>query len=267
MTVFSAAAMPATPQSRSARLTSKAVLATTPISHRRLPVRSTDNRPYRGESLRQRLHERPLARPIERPFEIPLESPPESPPESKGVTNSDQAEQLLNRIADGDDEALRDLYRLYGRLAFSLAIRILANQEQAEDAVQEAFLRVWRNANRFDPARGAFSTWFGRMVRNLCIDVLRRRDPLSRAGPLDDVDRWTRASEPTDNAVLDRIIIREAFLRLPGDQARVLDMAYFQGLTHREIAGVLSIPEGTVKSRMRLGLQKMRSHLLEGSAP
>jgi len=186
--------------------------------------------------------------------------------ESRRVTNPVEAEQLLKRIVDGDDEALRDLYRLYGRLAFSLSLRILGHQEQAEDAVQEAFLRVWRNAGRFDPAKGAFPTWFGRMVRNLCIDILRRRDPLARAGPLDDVDRWTRASEPTDSAVLDRIIIREAFLRLPGDQARVLEMSYFQGFTHREIASLLEIPEGTVKSRMRLGLQKMRTHLLEGSA-
>ena len=243
MTVSTATVMSTEAVSRSDRRPPKASLDPTPNSHGRFPVRSTRNYP----NLRNR------------------HSDPDR--ESQRVTNADEAEQLLHRIADGDDEALRDLYRLYGRLAFSLAIRILSNQEQAEDAVQEAFLRVWRNASRYDPARGAFSTWFGRMVRNLCIDVLRRRDPLARAGPLDDVDRWTRASEPTDNAVLDRIIIREAFLRLPGDQARVLDMAYFQGLTHREIAEVLGIPEGTVKSRMRLGLQKMRTHLVEGSAP
>ncbi len=255
MTLFTAAASPAAPWSRPAWPIPQTAHASTPIARRRFPVRSTRNRPRlrhgHGERSRENLGT----------------SHRESQRESQRVTSSDEATQLLLRIADGDDEALRDLYRLYGRLAFSLAIRILANQEQAEDAVQEAFLRVWRNANRYDPARGAFSTWFGRMVRNLCIDVLRRRDPLSRAGPLDDVDRWTRASEPTDNAVLDRIIIREAFLRLPGDQSRVLDMAYFQGLTHREIAELLSIPEGTVKSRMRLGLQKMRAHLLEESAP
>ena len=251
MTLFTAAAAPVAPGSRPPWPVRKTAHASTPIARRRFPVRSTRNRPRLWHG----------------PGEHSCENLGKSQRESQRVTSSDEATQLLLRIADGDDEALRDLYRLYGRLAFSLAIRILANQEQAEDAVQEAFLRVWRNANRYDPARGAFSTWFGRMVRNLCIDVLRRRDPLSRAGPLDDVDRWTRASEPTDNAVLDRIIIREAFLRLPGDQARVLDLAYFQGLTHREIAELLSIPEGTVKSRMRLGLQKMRAHLLEGSAP
>lgn len=255
MTLFTAATSRGAPWSRPAWPIPQKAHASTPIARRRFPVRSTRNRPHLRHSHGERSRESLGT------------SQRESQRESERVTSSDEATQLLLRIADGDDEALRDLYRLYGRLAFSLAIRILANQEQAEDAVQEAFLRVWRNANRYDPARGAFSTWFGRMVRNLCIDMLRRRDPLSRAGPLDDVDRWTRASEPTDNAVLDRIIIREAFLRLPGDQARVLDMAYFQGLTHREIAELLSIPEGTVKSRMRLGLQKMRAHLLEESAP
>ena len=173
----------------------------------------------------------------------------------------DEAARLLERIADGDEEALREIYRAYGRLAYTLAYRILRRDDLAEEAVQEAFLRVWRHAHRFDPSKAAFSTWLGRMTRNICIDVLRRKDPISRAGPLTDVERWLAVSEPLEQPVLDRVIIREAFLTLPEEQSRVLDMAYYQGLTHREIAEALALPEGTVKSRMRLGLQKLRRHL------
>ncbi len=172
-----------------------------------------------------------------------------------------ETDLLLRRIADGDDDALRELYRAYARLAFTLAYRILGHEDRAEDAVQEAFLRVWRNADRFDRSKGAFTTWFGRIVRNLCIDMLRRRTPIQRAGPLEDVERWLAASEPIDTPILNRLLVREAFLRVPTEQSQVLEMAYFQGLTHREIADRLEIPEGTVKSRMRLGLQKMRQHL------
>ena len=173
----------------------------------------------------------------------------------------DEAARLLERVAGGDEEALRDLYRAYGRLAYTLAYRILRRDDLAEEAVQEAFLRVWRHAHRFDPGKAAFSTWLGRVTRNICIDVLRRKDPISRAGPLTDVERWLAVSEPLERPVLDRVIIREAFLTLPEEQSRVLDLAYYQGRTHREIAEALGIPEGTVKSRMRLGLQKLRRHL------
>ncbi|HJN91949.1 MAG TPA: sigma-70 family RNA polymerase sigma factor [Dehalococcoidia bacterium] len=180
------------------------------------------------------------------------------------VSSKRTAEPLLERIADGDDEALRDLYREYGRLAFSIAVRIVSREDLAEEIVQEAFLRVWRNADRFDHRKASFSTWFGHMVRNLCIDVLRRKDPLHRAGSLDGVSTWLAHSAEIESEIVDRVIVRESFLRLPADQSRVLEMAYFEGFTHREIAEALEIPEGTVKSRMRLGLKKMRDHLSEG---
>lgn len=175
-------------------------------------------------------------------------------------------EQLLRRIVDGDDEALRELYHRYGRLAYTLAHRILGREDQAEDAVQEAYLRVWRFADRYDPTKASFTTWFGRIVRNLSIDMLRRREPLQHAGPIEDVERWLAVSTPLDTPVLDRIIVREAFLRLPPEQSKVIELAYFGGLTHREIAVTLEIPEGTVKSRMRLGLIKMRVHLNGGAS-
>ena len=107
----------------------------------------------------------------------------------------DDATEILRRVADGDDEALRELYRRHSRLAYLLAFRILGREELAEDAVQEAFLRLWRNAHRFRPERGSFTTWFGRVVRNLCIDMLRRRDPLSTAPPPSST--WMACSLPT----------------------------------------------------------------------
>ena len=179
----------------------------------------------------------------------------------------DDATELLRRVADGDDEALREFYRRHSRLAYLLAFRILGREELAEDAVQEAFLRLWRNAHRFRPERGSFTTWFGRVVRNLCIDMLRQRDPLNRATTIADMENLLASDETPETLTLDRLVVREAFLRLPGEQSQVLEMAYFQGLTHREIAESLQIPEGTVKSRMRLGIEKLRRYLDGASAP
>ena len=177
------------------------------------------------------------------------------------MANPHSSAELLQRLAEGDDEALRELYRQYGRLAYALALRVLGREDRAEDAVQEAFLRVWRYADRFDPVKGTFSTWFGRLVRNLCIDILRHREPLMNADPIEDVERWLDPAGGVDGPVLDRLIVMDAFLRLPPKQSQVLELAYFKGLAHREIAATLEIPEGTVKSRMRLGLEKMRQHL------
>ena len=180
------------------------------------------------------------------------------------MADRDGDSHLLERIADGDDGALRELYRRYGRLAFTLAYRITRREDRAEEAVQEAFVRVWRNAGRFDPSRASFATWFSRVVRNLCIDMLRRKDPLERAGALSKIEDWIAYSEPIEPVIVNRLDVRDAFLRLPAEQSRVLEMAYYQGFTHREIAEALAIPEGTVKSRMRLGLQRMRRYLGDG---
>ena len=97
--------------------------------------------------------------------------------------------------------------------------------------------------------------------------MLRRRDPLNRATTIADMENLLAFDETPETLTLDRLVVREAFLRLPGEQSQVLEMAYFQGLTHREIAESLQIPEGTVKSRMRLGLEKLRRYLDGASAP
>ena len=173
---------------------------------------------------------------------------------------------LLQRVANGDDDALRELYRAHHRLAFALAVRVLGREDAAEDVVQEAFLRVWRNAARFDPSKAGFPTWLGRIVRNLCIDQLRRKGAISYGDAVGEVERWLAPVPAVDLEVLNRLVVRDAFLRLPPEQSEVLQLSYFQGMTHREIALSLAIPEGTVKSRMRLGLHKMRSHLDESAS-
>ena len=186
--------------------------------------------------------------------------------EASSLSTDDATDRLVERVAEGDEDALRELYRQYSRLAFAVSYRILRRDDQAEDAVQEAFLRVWRHAARFDSRKASFSTWFGRLVRNLCIDMLRRKDPLNRAGSIDGLERTFSKLERFEPQVLDRITVREAFLQLPEEQVRVLEMAYFGGLTHREIAKELKIPEGTVKSRMRLGLEKLRAQMVPDKA-
>ena len=170
---------------------------------------------------------------------------------------------LLQRVSNGDDEALREIYRAHHRLAFALAIRMLGREDAAEDVVQEAFLRVWRHAGRFDPNKAGFPTWLGRIVRNLCVAQLRRKTPLSHGDSVGEVEQWLAPVPSVETGVLNRLIVRDAFLQLPRKQSEVLVLSYFQGLTHREIAASLAIPEGTVKSRMRLGLRKMRAHLEE----
>lgn len=179
------------------------------------------------------------------------------------VTDRDVVARLLQRVAEGDEEALRLLWRENGRLAFTIAFRILGREDRAEDVVQELFIRVWRNAASFHSTRAGFHTWLTRVVRNLCVDMIRREDPIERAGAITDVEHWLSFSDPVDPIAVNRFAVREAFLQVPVTQSRVLEMAYFEGLTYGEIAERLGIPTGTVKSRMRLGLRGIRRYLEE----
>ena len=179
------------------------------------------------------------------------------------VTDRDVTARLLQRITEGDEEALRILWREYGRLAYTIAFRILDREDRAEDVVQELFIRIWKNAVAFHSTRADFHTWLSRVVRNLCIDMIRRKDPIERAGAIADVERWLSFSDPVESTIANRFTVRDAFLQIPVTQSRVLEMAYFEGLTYREIAERLGVPPNTVKSRMRLGLRGMRRYLEE----
>ncbi len=159
------------------------------------------------------------------------------------------------------------LYDLLSRRAFGLAYRMLGDSQSAEDAVQDAFLSVWRAADRIDLARGRLQSYVLTIVHRRAIDVLRSRRSSQAEDLPDDVP--IPGERDVVSAIvskaLDGEVVRGALGELPVEQQQVVDMAYFQGLTHVEIAEGLGLPLGTVKSRLRLALDKMRVSLSEYS--
>ena len=174
--------------------------------------------------------------------------------------------ELITAIAHGDHPALLALYDRYGRIACGLAYRILGDAGAAEEAVQDAYLRVWRRAATFDALRGGVRSWLLTIVHHCAIDLLRRRagappvvvdfDELAdrRSVP----DAWSEVS-----ARIESERVRTAVETLPGEQRRAIEMAFFDGLTHREIAERDGLPLGTVKGRLRLGLRRLSGLLAE----
>ncbi len=180
-------------------------------------------------------------------------------------------EELMPWIAKKDPEAFEVFYDRHGGAAFSLAYRILGDRTAAEDCIQEAFISIWRSGARFDSTRGSVRSWTLSIVRNRAIDALR-----SKAGKApkltfdDDAILESRESEErTDEEALRHETaheVRGAISNLPGEQSKVIQLAYFGGFSQSEIAGMLNVPLGTVKGRMRLGLEKIRGELAEGLA-
>ncbi len=177
-------------------------------------------------------------------------------------------ERLVTRVAAGDRRAFEALYDRYAATVFGLALKMLGDREVAEDAVQEIFWRVWRRLGSFDRSR-AFAPWLFGIAHNYCIDELRRRKVRPQQVYEDD-DHPILSGIPDDTdigetAILteQRQVVRSALEQLPEEQRQALLLAYFGGLTQQEIAAQLGNPLGTVKTRMRLGLQKLRA-LLQG---
>ena len=163
----------------------------------------------------------------------------------------------------GDKEALGTLYDRHSRTAYSLAYRMMAERTAAEDVVQEAFLQVWRAAGSYRAERGSVRTWILSIVRHRGIDQLRL--VASRRKVYDRVEATVSTSQPSEAFAetwrsSQREQIREALRLLPAEQLKVLELGYFSGYTHVEIAELLGLPLGTVKSRMRLGLKKLREY-------
>jgi RNA polymerase sigma-70 factor (ECF subfamily) len=172
--------------------------------------------------------------------------------------------RILERMAAGEGDALRELYDIHARAVYSLAVRILRSQSDAEDIVQEVFVQAWRNATRYDASRGTVAGWLLMQAKSRAIDRLRAR----RARPehTDDSQR----PEPADATAGPDVQIvrgeqaervREALEQLPRLQRTAVELAYYEGLTHAEIAEQLEQPLGTVKTRIRQGLLKLRQAL------
>jgi RNA polymerase sigma-70 factor (ECF subfamily) len=174
-------------------------------------------------------------------------------------------EDLMQLLRRGEPRAFEAVYDRHVAAAFSLAYRMVGVRATAEEVVQEAFLALWRSNSRYDRARGSVRTWILGIVHNRAIDALRRGTVHDRRRASDEgLEERFAAEERTDAEVARRDEAREvrtALDALPPDQLRVIELAYFAGFTHVEIASMLEEPLGTVKGRMRLGLAKMRAQL------
>jgi RNA polymerase sigma-70 factor (ECF subfamily) len=174
-------------------------------------------------------------------------------------------EDLMYLVRTGDARAFEVVYERHASAAFSLAYRMAGGRAAAEDVTQEAFVSIWRSGARYDRSRGSVRTWILGIVHNRAIDALRRAQVHDKRRATDEgvADRL-EADERTDAEAMRRQesgLVREALQTLPPDQKRVIELAYFGGFTHTEIAEMLATPVGTVKGRMRLGLGKMRHTL------
>jgi RNA polymerase sigma-70 factor, ECF subfamily len=184
-------------------------------------------------------------------------------------------EDLMQLVQRGEARAFEVLYDRHSSVAFSLAYRMCGSRPAAEDVVQEAFLAMWRSGARYDRTRGSVRTWALGIVHNRAIDSLRRSTVHDRRRVSDEgIEERFEAAERTEVEVARRDearSVRDIIDELPEEQGRVIQLAYYGGFTHTEIAEMLETPIGTVKGRMRLGLEKMRARLqaagMQGATP
>ncbi len=186
-----------------------------------------------------------------------------------GSPNELSDEALLLAIADGAVWAMESLYQRYSRILYSLAYRMVADHQVAEDLLQDAFLAVWRRATSYSPQTGAVRNWLISILHHRTIDHLRRirRHSTIQEAPLEEIeldggiaspDVWDEAWQSVKSSQ-----VRAALIKIPTEQRLVIELAYFQGWTHTEIAEGTQIPLGTVKARMRLGLIHLKQVLAQ----
>jgi RNA polymerase sigma-70 factor (ECF subfamily) len=176
--------------------------------------------------------------------------------------------RLAERIRAGQAEALGELYDRHASTALATALRVVGSREEAEDVVHEAFVAVWRKIDRFDAERGALRAWLMTVVRNRAIDRVRARRPRIDLDDADERSLLRTGPNPTWEAALARASasdIQVALARLPDEQRRAVELAYFEGYTYREVADVTGVPPGTANGRLRLALAKLRE-ALQGSS-
>lgn len=172
--------------------------------------------------------------------------------------------RMLERMAKGDGDALRELYDMHSRAVYSLAVRILRSQSDAEDVVQEVFTQAWRQAARYDSMRGTVAGWLLMQTKSRAIDRLRARAARPESSDVDQAASTPDTNETPDLQVVrseQALRVKAALDELPMLQRTALELAYYEGLTHTEIAERLEQPLGTVKTRIRQGLLKLRDAL------
>ncbi len=163
---------------------------------------------------------------------------------------------LLQRVRKGDQAAMGEIFDRYGRAVYSVALRILKDTGHAEDVMQEIFFQIWRNSDSFVQGRGSLGAWLVVVARNRSIDVLRRRKPTDSVEDVILPAACNLASEVEHNAMIEKI--QKVLKQLPEEQQQSMELAFFEGLSHSEIAARTGDPLGTVKTRIRLALITLR---------
>jgi RNA polymerase sigma-70 factor (ECF subfamily) len=195
--------------------------------------------------------------------------------EQDQVTSSADAddERLISQLAVGDLRALEMLYQRYVRPVFSLAYRILEDASDAEEVTQDVFERVWRHAANFNQERGRFATWLLSMTHHVSVDLLRKRRRRPQAVEGETAERISHVTADQGDDVVELALrsveaerVRQALLALPEAQQRVIDLAYFKGMSHLEIAALLGDPLGTVKTRIKRGMERLKAALMDDQA-
>lgn len=166
---------------------------------------------------------------------------------------------MLDRVRGGDQQAMTEIFDRYGRMVYSVALRVLQDPGHAEDVMQEVFFKVWREPHTFLEGRGSLGAWLAVMARNRAIDALRRRRPVETVDDVVLVSKSNLASEFERSSMIEKV--RGVLKGLPLEQQALMELAYFEGLSHSEIATRTGDPLGTVKTRIRAALTSLRKAL------
>jgi RNA polymerase sigma-70 factor (ECF subfamily) len=182
----------------------------------------------------------------------------------KPIVKGMEDEELVRQVAQGDERALSELYDRYARPVYATGVRLLGDAHLAEELVQDAFTNVWQAAASFDPSRASFATWLYRITRNRAVDLARRR----RARPqvVGEARLQTVSGGPEPEASVDGWDVARALSRIPEKHREVLTLAYFEGLSQREISRRTGVPLGTIKSRTTAALKRLHRSLVNPAA-
>jgi RNA polymerase sigma-70 factor (ECF subfamily) len=175
---------------------------------------------------------------------------------NKPQPSTEEDATLLAQVQTGDEQAMASLFDRYSKVVYSVALRVLRDPAAAEDVLQEIFMQIWRNPDSFTAARGSLGGWLAVVSRNRSIDALRRKRPTDSVDDVVLASPYNLAAEAERNSLMERA--RSVIVQLPSEQRKTLEMAFFDGLTHSEIAEMTGDPLGTVKTRIRSALLTLR---------